>query len=89
METDKHLEIIRSRIDKLLRELRAMPVLRQAEIVATLESLLLELDGKQSATAEPTGRPIALIKLRSRLTDMRGAGPVLEALDAAIADGAD
>lgn len=89
METDKHIAVIRSRLDRLLRELRAMPVLSQGEIAAAYEALLLELDGKESATAEPTGRAITLTELRYRLTGMPGMRPVLEAIDSAIADGVD
>ena len=66
-----------------------MPVLSQAEITATLQSLLQELDGKESASAKPTDRAITLTELRSRLTDMPGARLVLEAIDSAIADGSD
>ena len=66
-----------------------MPVLSQSESVATFESVQLELDGRKSATAKATGRSITLTELRDRLTDMPGAQPVLEAIDAAIADGAD
>jgi hypothetical protein len=89
MEADKHIARIRSRLDRLLRELRAMPILSQGEIAAAYEALLLELDGRESATAESTGRTITLTELRDRLTDMPGARHVLEAIDSAIADGAD
>ena len=85
METDKHIDIIRSRLDRLLRELRATPVLSQAKITAALKSVLLEVE----ETVETGGRSITLTELRERLTDMPGARPVLEAIDAAIADGAD
>jgi hypothetical protein len=89
MDTDKHTDIIRSRLDRLLRDLRAMPVLSEKEIAAAFESLLLELDCKESATAEHTGRAITLSALRDRLTDMPGAHPVFEAIDSAIAVGAE
>ncbi len=88
MAAEKHVAIIRSRLDTLLRELRAAPGLGQGEIAASVESLLLDLEGKESATAEPTWRTITLSELRDRLTDMPGARPVLEAIDSAIADGA-
>jgi hypothetical protein len=85
METDKHIDIIRSRLDRLLRELRATPVLSQAKITAALKSVVLEV----ANTVETGGRSMTLTELRERLTDMPGARPVLEAIDAAIADGAD
>jgi hypothetical protein len=87
METAKHVAIIRSRLETLLRELRAMPVLRHSEITAAYESMLRELVGKDSERAEWGARSITFPELRKQLTGMPGARPVLEAIDAAIADG--
>ncbi len=64
-----------------------MPVLRHAEITAAYESLLLELVGKEPERAEWGARSTTLPELRKQLTGMPGARPVLEAIDAAIADG--
>jgi hypothetical protein len=89
IETDKHIEIIRSRLERHLRELRDSPVVSQGGLADALQSVLLELEGKESATAEPTGRSITLTELRQRLTAMPGARPILDAIDSAIADGAD
>ena len=89
VETDEHVTIIRSRLHRILRELRELPVLTQGELAAAYEALLLQLDGKTSPTAEPTGRAITLTELRNRLTGMPGARPVLDAIDSALADGAD
>lgn len=89
MVTDKHVAIIRSRLERHLRELRSVPVVSQGGLAGALESVLLELDGKESANAEPTGRSITLTELRQRLTGMPGARPILDAIDSAIADGAD
>ena len=89
MEADKHIEIIRSKLEHHLRELRSVRVVSQGGLAGALESVLLDLDGKESATAERTGRQITLAELRERLTGMPGARPILDAIDAAIADGAD
>jgi hypothetical protein len=88
MERDKHIAIIRSRLETLLRELRAMPVLSHGEVVSAFETLLVEVEGTEPPTGE-RGSRITLTELRERLTGMPGARPVLEAIDAAIADGAD
>lgn len=89
MGMDKHVAIIRSRLQRLLRELETLPVLNKNEISPVLAALLLELDGKESPRAEPTGRTITLTELRKRLTGMPGTRPVLEAIDSALADGAE
>ena len=89
MKTNKHVAIIRSRLERHLRELRGSPVVSQGGLADALESVLLELEGKESATAESTGRSITLTELRQRLTGMPGARPILDAIDSAIADGAD
>jgi len=89
VETEKHIAIIRSRLERHLRELRGSPVVSQGGLTAALESVLLDLEGKESATAELTGRSITLTELRQRLTGMPGARPILDAIDTAIADGAD
>ena len=87
METDKHVTIIRSRLELLLQELRS--VAGQADTAAAVESLLLDLRGMESATAAPTGRTISLQDLRQQLTGMPGARHVLAAIDSALADGCD
>jgi hypothetical protein len=89
MEREKHIAIIRSRLERLLRELRGMPVLGKGEITTTYEALLVQLDGAEPETAELGSRSITLTELRVRLTGMPGAQQVIEAIDAAIADGAD
>jgi hypothetical protein len=66
-----------------------MPVLSQGEIAAAYEALLRELDGPEPGTGDWGSRSITLTQLRERLTGMPGAQHVLEAIDAAIADGAD
>jgi len=89
VEADKHLIIIRSRLERLLGELTITPSSNHVQITDAIAALLHELDGKESATSESTGRAITLTELRQRLTGMPGAGNVLEAIDAALADGAD
>ena len=89
MEQDKHVAIIRGRLQRLLGELTTTPARNQAQISDAIAALLHEIDGKESAISESTGRAITLTELRHRLTGMPGAGNVLEAIDAAIADGAD
>jgi hypothetical protein len=86
VETYSHVAIIRSRLETLLRELQATPVLSHADTTAAYESVLLELIGKESQTSERSSR-LTLPELRKQLTGMPGARPVLEAIDAAIADG--
>ena len=51
--------------------------------------MLHEVDGKESANSQPTERAITLTELKQRLTGMPGAENVFDAIDAAIADGAD
>jgi len=89
VQTLRHVAIIRSRLDRFLRELRSAPGRDQSDLIAAVESVLLELDGKLSESAQSTGRVITLSEIRDRLTGLPDARHLLDAIDSAIADGSD